>query len=492
MKNTVAAPSGEKVSLKTTAAAEPFVCGHRSENADKIIFFYTFFLSLLMFVTVPVAVAVTGETDFWANIFKIMTTPCKLVTDYFALAGLGSTFFNVGVCGLACNIIMKISKIKPNATTIAGYMLVIAHGFYGLNFINMWPPLFGVWVYCKVMKKSYRANFHISLFATAVGPFISDFLFRYTINDEFVFGEPRVTLSGVVLAILFGLASGFVIPALLPGTTAMHRGYNMYKAGLAIGILGVFVYAFMYKTLGVNSPDVISFDNPEYYSMPYAYRAFVNCFLIILFAITILMGFLLNNRSFKGYKELIHSTGYGIDFLDKFGMPVCLINLGVYGLCAVAYLNIIFILPEIFPFIPEGVGFTGPTLGATFAALTFSCDGQHPRNVWPIITGYALLFVVSNILCLLCGMEIPWTLSSQAYINGIAFATGLCTFAGKYGWKVGVCVGFASAIICTSTVAMHGGFVLYNGGFTAGLTALIVLPVLDFYKIKPKFDDDLH
>jgi hypothetical protein len=36
---------------------------------------------------------------------------------------------------------------------------------------------------------------------------------------------------------------------------------------------------------------------------------------------------------------------------------------------------------------------------------------------------------------------------------------------------------------------MHGGFVLYNGGFNAGLTALIFIPVLDFYNIRPKKTD---
>ena len=31
---------------------------------------------------------------------------------------------------------------------------------------------------------------------------------------------------------------------------------------------------------------------------------------------------------------------------------------------------------------------------------------------------------------------------------------------------------------------------LYNGGFNAGLTALVLLPILDFYKVKTKFEDD--
>jgi hypothetical protein len=37
---------------------------------------------------------------------------------------------------------------------------------------------------------------------------------------------------------------------------------------------------------------------------------------------------------------------------------------------------------------------------------------------------------------------------------------------------------------------MHGGFVLYNGGFNAGLTAIILIPILDFYNIKPKRVDN--
>jgi hypothetical protein len=80
----------------------------------------------------------------------------------------------------------------------------------------------------------------------------------------------------------------------------------------------------------------------------------------------------------------------------------------------------------------------------------------------------------------------PWTLSTQAYINALAFATGLCPIAGVYGFRYGVIAGVFSAIICTSTAAMHGGFVLYNGGFNAGLAALILIPVFEFYNIKQK------
>ena len=46
---------------------------------------------------------------------------------------------------------------------------------------------------------------------------------------------------GLVLSILLSVFSGFFAPAVLPGTTAMHHGYNMYKAGLALGLLGLFL-----------------------------------------------------------------------------------------------------------------------------------------------------------------------------------------------------------------------------------------------------------
>ena len=145
----------------------------------------------------------------------------------------------------------------------------------------------------------------------------------------------------------------------------------------------------------------------------------------------------------------------------------------------------------IFPFLPQGVGFTGPTVGVIFAAITFAGDGQHPRNVFPIAVGYALLLAIVAVICLMAGHRIPWTLSTQVYINGLAFATGLCPIAGKYGFGYGVAAGLLSAVICTVTADMHGGFVLYNGGFTAGLSALILIPLLDFSNIKPKYNDDV-
>ena len=472
-----------------TATQDALIKRRAKENSIAFKFFI-FILNLSFFIAVPVAMAVTktNGAQVLHNLMELFCGPSKLVTDYFTLGCLSSTLLNAGICGLACTLIVLFSKAHTNSTTFAAYLLVIAHCFYGLNFINMWPPFIGVLIYCLVMKKSKRDHLHIAMFSTALSPFISDFLFFYPPGRSFLIGQ--FSLLGIILSVIFGIAAGFLVPALLSGTTKMHRGFNMYKAGLALGMLGIFIYCFLYKTFGIQPHPAGSASNIAQEGFGQLHYTFMNVFFAVIFATALILGFFLNGKSFRNYKKLLSCSGYGLDFADKFGMPLCLINFGVYGFCILLYLNTVFALPVLLPFLPEGVGITGPTAGIVFAALTFSADGQHPKNVAPIVLGYTVLFTIVCVFCSLAGVEIPWTLSTQAYINGLAFATGLCPIAGSYGFKYGVISGFVSAIICTSTTAMHGGFVLYNGGFNAGLTALILIPILDFYNIRPKKVDD--
>ena len=461
---------GENMNQSLSAPAADTI----SISNEKLIRCYTLFISLFFLATVPIAMVYTEEWNILENLWNMVTSPCKLVTDYFALGGLASAFLNAAICGLISNAIIYISGVRANAKTLAGYMLIIAHTFYGLNFLNMWMPFVGVLLFCMVMKKKISENIHIAFFATALAPFVSEVMYRYPMGHAIP--GTQFNWVGIIIAIICGIGVGFVVLPLLPGTTAMHKEYNLYKAGLAIGLMGIFIYAFMYKTLGIEPPSALVIDNPEYYAMPYAYRTFMNRFFLMFFIFTFLIAMYLRRGKIKDYKKLLKCTGHGTDFADKFGMPLCLVNFAVYGLAFVVYLNIVFILPEIFPFLPAGVGFTGPTVGVVFAAMTFAADGQHPKNVFPIVVGYMCLHVIVIAICTAAGLSIPWTLSTQAYINGLAFATGLCPISGKYGFKYGVIAGMLSATICTVTSSMHGGFVLYNGGFAAGLTALILIP----------------
>ena len=448
---------------------------------------FMLFLSAYFLLCSLAAHLILKEGNFFSSLAKMLLSPSRLVTDYFALSGLAATFFNVGICGLIANAVIYFSCMPVNATAFAAYLLVVAHGFYGLNFLNLWLPMLGVLLHCLVRHCPIRENAHIMLFATALAPFVSDLLFSYPLPDRDAFG---FSVIGLVLSILLSIFSGFFAPAVLPGTAAMHRGYSMYKAGLALGLLGLFLYSFLYPSMGIAEPAPSVTANMPKPTLGSVQGIFAEASLFLLFLISLGIGFLLNGKSFRGYRDLIRASGYGTDFYHLYGVPICFINFGVYGFALLAYLNAVFALPLLIPGLPAAACFTGPTVGVVFAALSFSADGQHVRNVAPIALGYFSLFVVCALGCVALGRPVAWTLGTQSYVNGFAFATGLCPLAGKYGKRFGTLAGFLGAVICTVTDEMHGDFVLYNGGFTAGLAALILICLLDFYHIKPKYRDD--
>ena len=421
------------------------------------------------------ACAYLGIWDkLWSGWIEILVNPSPLVTDYYQLGNLASAFLNAGVCGLAWTLLMIILKADCDVNTFAGFMLVVAHCFYGLNFLNMWPPVLGILVFCKFYKINFRDNLGMAMFSTAFGPFISELLFRYHVDNVFMIYTLHIDILDLVYVVGFSLFLGFAIPAMLPGALRLHKGYNLYNGGLAFGLLGLFLYAFMYKTLGIDTPGPIKNINPVYELHGKSYMEFLVIYFLILFTIFLLWGWYENDKTFRGYGIILLSDGHNADFVDQFGMARTLINIGVYGYMMLSYFVLVIVLTD-------GAGFTGATTGVILASLTFSMKGQHPKNVWPILLGFVALSAWVHGVCFLAEKAIPWTLSTQGYMNGAAFATGLCPIAGHYGKKYGVIAGFICAVICTSTSVMHGGFMLYNGGLSAGITALIMVAFLEYY-----------
>lgn len=437
------------------------------------------FISFDLFAAGIVAAICYGESaaDVLHSWIKILTSPSPLVTDYFCLGSLSASLLNAAACGGSCALMLALlrgGKYRPSVW--AGYFLVIAHCFYGLNFVNMWPPLLGFAVCCKINGLRLRDNLDRAMFITSFAPFFSELLFRYPMPIEIywtVFGwqvNPLSLLAVFALSIFVGLT----LPPMLPGAAKLHRGYNLYNGGLATGLLGLLIYAFLFKTLGIPAQGPVYTENPAYDAVGRSYMLFGTVFYTLLSLAAIVYGWFLNGKTFRGYRALLHDSGYQSNFLRDYGEGLVWINLGLYCLMMLAYFDLVILLTD-------GAGFTGATFGIILAAMTFAAGGQHPGNVWPILLGYALLSAAVTLGSLMIGQPIPWTLSTQGYMNGLAFATGLCPFTGKFGWKVGVVAGMLSAIMCTTTSAMHGGFVLYNGGLTAGISALILLPMLDTY-----------
>ncbi|MBQ0070883.1 MAG: DUF1576 domain-containing protein, partial [Spirochaetales bacterium] len=299
--------------------------------------------SLGFLLAVPYAAFYTGEVHVFGDWFRILFSPCPLVTDYYLLGSLPAAFLNASACGLACTIMFFRLKGDYGPANWAGYFLVVAHCFYGLNFINMWPPVLGILLYCRTTKVRFRDNLDVAMMSTAFGPFISEILFRYPLESKILLhvGPYSINVMGIFLSLLLGLFLGYAIPAMLPGAKLLHKGFNLYNGGLAFGLLGLFVFSFMYRTMGVNPPESVVLHYAVYEANGKSYMGFCNAFFLVIFAVCILTGYFINGKSFRGYLRLLQDTGHNANFLKEYGDGVTWIKLGVYGIFMVLYFDAI-------------------------------------------------------------------------------------------------------------------------------------------------------
>ena len=68
---------------------------------------------------------------------------------------------------------------------------------------------------------------------------------------------------------------------------------------------------------------------------------------------------------------------------------------------------------------------------------------------------------------------------------GLCYANGLSPISRKYGWEYSFLAGILHYTLVTSVPLLHGGYCLYNGGFTAAFVCLLLIPILErFVKTK--------
>ena len=70
-------------------------------------------------------------------------------------------------------------------------------------------------------------------------------------------------------------------------------------------------------------------------------------------------------------------------------------------------------------------------------------------------------------------------LNAQPIIVGLCYANGLSPISDKYGWFYGCIAAMAHFCMVTTVPQLHGGMCLYNGGFTAALVCLLMIPALE-------------
>ena len=434
--------------------------------------FLRLFFAALSLCFVIAAFIMPDRANAFTGLWKIMTGTCKISTNYFALGGFSATFLNMGLVGIFCTLLCCLPGAKPNNVTTLGVILTIGFGSWGINPLNMIPSVLGVCLYALVKKEKAGAVSNAMLYSTGIAPLLSDLLFRYP-GVEYV----GFNWLGAVLALVVGAIIGFFLPAGLGHAPNIHKGFNHYSAAVPIGFTAFFLRSALYNVmLGWKLADLGKLSTMA--ALDVVSWPMTNIFCFVVFGLCIVFALLMGCTP-KDYWNLMKDPGQGVSFTTKYGNAPFLMNVGVFGLMIVGYFNLAGAI--------DGANvWTGMTFGIVFCMLATCNSGSHPGNVWPIMVGYVITSFLFGWISKLLGVEsYGLTIGNQSILIGLCYANGLSPIAGKYGFGYGMLAAGLHYLLVTAVPDMHGGFCLYNGGFTAALICLLLVPQLEkFCKTK--------
>ena len=414
---------------------------------------------------------------------QIMRTPAQCTRDMFGI-GVEATYFNMSMCAFLMLIIILITKAYVTSVVVASYFLTIAFTTWGMTPLNMLPPILGVALYSKIMKVKLGSIVQLCFFATGVSPIVSELMLRWPFygGDGMPFlnpGQTNLVIQplGVVLALVFGLLAGLAIPPLCEHTKNVHKGYNLFNAGLPAGMICWVVVGFIFKL--TNIPEPVNGPANELDAFPFVFVCYAILFIICLF-----VSFMLDRNSFKNYKNILKDSGFNSDFVEKYGVATTLANFGFYGL----FILMFYTLMKIF----FGAEICGPVAGVVWSSFTFVAAGVHPRNVFPIAIGYVVASLFSSIVFPFFGLGLAegrLSMNSVSLLVAFAYATGLAPIVGHYGYIIGIFVTIIQFAMVTLTPRAYYFFNFYNSGMTASLAAYVSIPIIEKYFIKFKKDN---
>jgi hypothetical protein len=407
---------------------------------EKDLIFFALTTFLLTFFTIPLLHSGIRPTlqGFW----KIQTHSARLINDYIAIAGVGGALFNAALVGLTGLVLIKLAGIQHSGPTYAAVLTMTGFGLFGKTPLNILPVVLGVYIAAKVARKTFKDYLIIALFGTALGPLVS------TIAWET--GLPMI--HALFLACVGGVGIGFLLPSLAISMLHLHQGYNLYNMGLTCGFLGLFAAALL-KGLGHEFGSVYQWH--EEFSLMLS--LLIPCLSLFLIGLGIFKG---GKKSLADFKEVLTLAGrLPSDFVDYASPTGAFINSGLLGLLGSLYIYLV------------GAPFNGPVIGGLLTVMGFGAFGTHVKNSWPVLLGVTGATLISG-----------RSLNEAGPILAFLFSTTLAPLAGEFGIALGMTAGAVHFLMVMQTGAWFGGMNLYNNGFAGGLTAALIISVIQWYK----------
>ena len=395
---------------------------------------WTVALSMILF-----AFVMDSPLNILIGEWKLILHPDALITDYSAVGGFGATFFNAGIIMAASIGIVKLSHASISGPTIACVFLMSGFSMFGKNIANIWPIILGVYLFSRFQHESFSKYVYIALYGTALSPMITA-----------VAMEAVGFWAKLIAVMLFGTIIGFLLPPLATYCLRVHQGYNLYYVGFAAGLVGTLLVSVM-KSFGFEISTTLMWT----YENDWRVVAY-----ILLLSLTLLLTGMFSVKNKSDIRRIYRHSGRLVaDFIILDGLPVTLFNMGTLGIAATAYILL------------TGGTINGATLGGILTIIGFGAFGKHLRNILPIMGGVYLGSLVKT-----------WNVNDPSVQLGALFGTSLAPISGQFGWQYGVLVGFLHSSMVLNTGILHGGLNLYNNGFSAGILALIIVPVIETFK----------
>ncbi len=377
------------------------------------------------------------------GIGRIITEPDVLITDYIAVGGIGAAFVNAGMIMLLTVTILYVLKVEISGSSIAAIYLMGGFALFGKNMFNIWLIIIGVVLYAVVKKEKISQHIHTAFFGTSLAPVISEIFFGLDVSLP----------VKIIFGIIVGLSIGFLLPPLSASLFHVHKGFNLYNVGFTAGLLGT-VYISIFRSYGFVSYSQLIWSKGN--------NLLFGILLSFLFLSMILLGFILNKNIFTSLRRLFTYSGVAkMDFVIMEDFGTALFNMGLNGFAAMTYVLII------------GGDLNGPSIGGILTVMSFGAYGKHLRNILPIFLGVAI-----------GSMTKIWNIYDPHIILAALFGTGLAPISGHYGWIYGVAAGFINSSVVLNSGILHGGMNLYNTGFSAGIVAAVMLPVIETFRKK--------
>ena len=406
-------------------------------NRSKKIWILTEIVAGILFATF-VYFVLRGKENVLGGFIRILTSPTVLITDFLVIGGMGATFLNAFLIFIFNYTLMRLLGTPLNGIAIASFFTVFGFSFFGKNILNILPFYVGGILYSKYEHIEFRDILVTISFTSALAPFISEVAFNIHVLSEYAY----------INAIVLGIVIGFIVTPLAKKMAGFHEGFNLYNLGFTGGILGAVIASVLKLYQFVVVPQrIISIEHDLELKVIAS-----GVFLSLVF-----IAYYINNKSFTWYKILLEDTLLWSDFVIKYGYGLTFINMGIMGFVAMMYPILL------------GQTLNGPLLAGILTVVGFSAYGKTILNITPILLG---VFI---------GKFGSTTDGFTIALSGL-FGTSLAPVAGVYGPLWGIVAGMLHIAVVQSIGVIHGGLNLYNNGFSAGIIAGFLLPIINTTK----------